>query len=111
MLVWREDKFNPFYFAERVGKNGKVFKMIKIRTMVINASSTGVDSTAADDKRITKIGRILRKYKLDEFTQLINILNGEMSLVGPRPNVQRDVNIYTLIERKLLRKRIIWRRI
>lgn len=103
LLVWREDKFNPFYFAERVGKNGKVFKMIKIRTMVINASSTGVDSTAADDRRITKIGRILRKYKLDELTQLINILNGEMSLVGPRPNVQRDVNIYTLIERKLLR--------
>jgi len=103
LLVWSEDKLNPFYFAERVGKNGKVFKMIKIRTMVFNASSTGVDSTAADDKRITKIGRILRKYKLDELTQLINILNGEMSLVGPRPNVKRDVNIYTLIERKLLR--------
>ncbi len=101
-FVWSEDKSNPFYLALRVGKKGKLFRMIKIRTMVKNASLSGVDSTSADDERITKVGKQIRKYKLDELTQLINILKGEMSLVGPRPNVIRDVNIYTSIERRLL---------
>ncbi len=101
-LVWKQDRSNPFYIAKRVGKRGKLFNMIKIRTMIINAELSGVDSTSSDDPRITKLGKKIRKYKIDELTQFINILNGEMSLVGPRPNVERDVRIYTKIEKRLL---------
>ena len=70
--------------------------------MIINADRSGVDSTSSNDPRITKIGGFVRKFKLDEFTQFINILKNEMSFVGPRPNVRRDVEIYTNIERRLL---------
>jgi len=102
ILIWFQDKENPLYIAERIGYRGKVFKMIKLRTMVVNADLSGVDSTSSNDKRITNLGRIIRKLKLDEFTQFLNILKGEMSLVGPRPNVKRDVNLYTHIEKRLL---------
>ena len=101
-LVWKQDRSNPLYIAKRVGKRGKIFNMIKIRTMIINAELSGVDSTSSDDPRITKLGKKIRKFKIDELTQFINILNGEMSLVGPRPNVERDVRIYTEIEKRLL---------
>ena len=70
--------------------------------MVVNADLSGVDSTSSNDKRITNLGRIIRKFKLDELTQFLNILKGEMSFVGPRPNVKRDVKIYTDIEKRLL---------
>ena len=101
-LVYRQDKHSPFYVAPRVGKNGVMFKMLKLRSMSVNADRNGVDSTSADDSRITPIGHKIRRYKLDEFTQLWNVLIGDMSLVGPRPNVLSDTNLYTDIEKGLL---------
>ena len=100
-LVYRQDKHSPFYVASRVGKNGTMFKMLKLRSMSVNADKSGVDSTSADDIRITPIGHKIRRYKLDEFTQLWNVLIGDMSLVGPRPNVLSDTNLYTDIEKGL----------
>jgi lipopolysaccharide/colanic/teichoic acid biosynthesis glycosyltransferase len=102
LLIYFQDFHSPFYIANRVGKNGKIFKMIKLRSMKINADSSGVDSTSANDSRITPIGLKVRKYKLDELTQLWNVLKGDMSLVGPRPNVKRDTDLYSEIENKIL---------
>jgi len=102
VFIWKQDHYSPFYIARRVGKNGKIFKMVKLRSMVVNADKTGVDSTSGDDPRITWIGHFVRKYKLDEFTQLWNVLKGEMSLVGPRPNVKRETDLYTQVEKGLL---------
>jgi len=102
IAVFLQDYHSPFYVAPRVGRNGKIFKMIKIRSMVINADKSGVDSTSNDDKRITAVGRFIRNYKIDELSQLINVFTGDMSLVGPRPNVSRDVALYTEAERKIL---------
>ncbi len=101
-LIYLQDRSSPFYKAPRVGKNGKIFTMVKLRSMIVGADKNKVDSTASDDARITKVGSLIRKYKLDELTQLWNVLLGDMSLVGPRPNVQRDVNLYSDIEKKLL---------
>jgi lipopolysaccharide/colanic/teichoic acid biosynthesis glycosyltransferase len=105
VLIWLQDFASPFYIAPRVGKNGKIFKMVKLRSMVTNADKSGVDSTGANDKRITPIGKFVRSYKLDELSQLWNVLKGDMSLVGPRPNVQREVNLYTDAESRLLNVR------
>lgn len=102
LLVWRQDKHSPFYVAERIGKDRRSFRMVKIRSMVVGADLSGVDSTAADDMRITPVGRFIRRYKLDELTQFWNVLRGEMSLVGPRPNVRSAVDSYTVEERRLL---------
>jgi lipopolysaccharide/colanic/teichoic acid biosynthesis glycosyltransferase len=102
LIVWIQDWHSPFYVAPRVGKNQKLFKMIKLRSMIINADKSGVDSTSSNDQRITKIGRFIRKFKLDELTQLWNVMIGDMSLVGPRPNVKRETNLYTLQEKILL---------
>ena len=101
-LVWLQDKHSPFYVAPRVGRNKRPFKMIKLRSMVINADQSGIDSTAANDNRITAVGQFIRRYKLDELTQLWNVLKGDMSLVGPRPNVKRETDLYTPVEQKLL---------
>ena len=101
-LVWRQDGHSPFYIAPRMGKDEKPFRMVKLRSMVKNADRSGVDSTAADDMRITRVGHLIRKFKLDELTQLLNVLKGDMSLVGPRPNVQRETDLYTDSENKLL---------
>lgn len=101
-LVWRQDGHSPFYIAPRVGRDGKLFKMIKLRSMVKNADKTGVDSTSVNDMRITKVGHMIRRYKLDELTQLMNVVLGDMSLVGPRPNVKVDTDTYTAEERRLL---------
>lgn len=101
-MIWVEDKSNPFYVSKRIGKNGIEFNFFKLRSMVINADVTGVDSTSSADKRITPIGKIIRKFKIDELPQLLNVLMGEMTLVGPRPNVRNDVNIYTEEEKMLL---------
>jgi lipopolysaccharide/colanic/teichoic acid biosynthesis glycosyltransferase len=104
-LVWIQDWHSPFYIAARVGKNERPFKMLKLRSMIVNADKTGVDSTASNDKRITGVGRFIRKYKLDELSQLWNVLIGDMSLVGPRPNVKRETDLYTIEEKKLLNVR------
>ena len=90
LLIWLQDFKSPFYVAHRVGKFGKLFKMIKFRSMIFNASSSGVDSTADDDKRITNIGKVVRKFKIDEIPQLFNVFMGQMSFVGPRPNVLNE---------------------
>ena len=102
LLVWWQDKHSPFYVAPRVAKNGGTFRMIKLRSMVKNADLSGVDSTGANDMRITAVGHFIRRYKLDELTQLWNVLKGDMSLVGPRPNVKRETDMYTAVERGLL---------
>lgn len=102
VLVWLQDRHSPFYIADRVGRGGTNFRMVKLRSMVIHADTSGVDSTSADDKRITWIGAVIRRYKLDELSQLWNVLRGDMSLVGPRPNVARETCLYTEAERHLL---------
>ena len=91
-----------FYKGVRVGLQGRPFKMFKFRTMVIDADKVGGSSTPEDDPRLTRMGRFLRKFKLDELPQLINVLTGEMSLVGPRPQVQWAVDLYTPEERTVL---------
>lgn len=101
-LVWWQDKHSPFYVANRVGRGDTSFRMVKLRSMVINADKSGVDSTSAADSRITPVGHFIRRFKLDELTQLWNVLIGDMSLVGPRPNVKRETDLYTPVERGLL---------
>lgn len=101
-LVWNEDKGSPFYLAPRVGKGGEIFKMVKMRSMRVGADKTGVNSTSLNDSRITRVGQFIRKWKLDEVTQLWNVLVGEMSLVGPRPNVKVETDAYSAEERGLL---------
>lgn len=90
------------YRGIRVGLGGKLFAMLKFRTMVVNAESLGGSATAADDPRITAVGKFLRRYKLDELPQLLNVLAGDMSLVGPRPEVQKYVNLYSPDEKAIL---------
>jgi len=102
LLIWLQDFHSPFYASPRAGQHGRTFTMIKLRSMIVGADKTGVDSTGADDKRITWVGHIIRRYKLDEFSQLWNVLRGDMSFVGPRPNVLREVALYTEEERHLL---------
>ena len=101
--IYYQDKHSPFYIAKRTGKNNKSFNMIKLRSMIVNAEKSKVDSTSSNDPRITKIGKFIRKLKLDELSQLFNVFIGEMSLVGPRPNVKRETNLYTQVEKNLLR--------
>lgn len=98
----RADGGPALYRGKRVGLDGVVFDMLKFRTMVPNADRIGPDSTANDDPRITKVGAFLRRYKLDELPQLLNVVKGEMSLVGPRPQVEADVALYSPDERRLL---------
>jgi len=102
LLVWIQDYKSPFYIASRVGKAERAFDMVKLRSMVANADKSGVDSTGANDSRITPVGQFIRRYKLDELTQLWNVMKGEMSLVGPRPNVPRETALYTTEEMVLL---------
>jgi len=102
LLIKKDDKGPIFYRGERIGQFGKPFRIFKFRTMVVNADKIGGPSTADDDPRITKIGKFLRKYKLDELPQLINVLKGEMSFVGPRPEVPFYVNMFTEEEKKIL---------
>lgn len=91
-----------FYRGERVGKNGKPFRIFKFRTMVIDAEKIGGSSTAADDKRLLKIGPFLKRFQLDELPQLINVLKGEMSFVGPRPEVKIYIDMLSKEEKKAI---------
>jgi lipopolysaccharide/colanic/teichoic acid biosynthesis glycosyltransferase len=102
ILIWCNDFRNPIYFAKRVGKKGASFNMYKLRSMRVNADLTGVSSTSVDDNRITGIGKIVRRFKLDELMQLGNVFIGNMSLVGPRPNTIVAVYGYSIDERKLI---------
>lgn len=100
-----EDGGPVFYRGLRVGLKGRPFRIFKFRTMVVNAEIIGGSSTADDDSRITKIGKKLRKYKFDELPQLFNVLCGDMSIVGPRPEVKYYTDQYTSEEKAILKIR------
>src|SRR5258708_5215955 len=100
--IKRFDGGPVFYVGRRVGKNGQPFGMYKFRTMVLNADKIGGSSTPDDDPRITPVGKMLRRTKFDELPQLINVVRGEMSLVGPRPQIQWAVDLYTPEQRQVL---------
>ena len=95
-------KGGSFYIQERIGKDGKAFGLYKFRTMRIGADNEGLLTVGEHDQRITRIGHFLRKTKMDELPQLLNVLKGEMSLVGPRPEVRKYVELYTQAQRKVL---------
>jgi exopolysaccharide biosynthesis polyprenyl glycosylphosphotransferase len=102
ILVRMDSKGNAMFVQERSGKNGKIFKMYKFRTMPLSAKKYAKAPIKANDKRITKIGRFLRKTSLDELPQLINVLKGDMSLIGPRPEMPFIVETYSKWQRKRL---------
>ncbi|MDP4266725.1 MAG: sugar transferase [Bacteroidota bacterium] len=102
LLIKLNDGGSVFYMAPRVGLNGKLFHMFKFRTMIVNADKTGVSSTALNDSRITSVGKFLRKYKLDELPQFINVFIGNMSIVGPRPEIKKFTDMYTAEEKVIL---------
>lgn len=103
ILVFLEDFGYPIYCANRVGRNNKDFKMYKIRTMILIADKIGVNSTSNLDNRITKSGSYIRKLKIDELAQFFNVLIGNMSIVGPRPNTRSwGVDLYSTEEMELL---------
>ena len=102
LIIKQEDGGPVFYRGLRIGHHGRPFRIFKFRTMVVNAEIIGGPSTADDDPRITKVGKYLRKHKLDELPQLINVLKGEMSFVGPRPQVQWVVSLYSEEENGIL---------
>jgi lipopolysaccharide/colanic/teichoic acid biosynthesis glycosyltransferase len=102
LLVFLKDFSNPIYISTRVGKNFKNFNLLKIRSMINNADKSGVTSTSSNDKRITYIGKFIRKSKMDEILQLINVIKGDMSLVGPRPQIPSEVKFYSDYEKNLL---------
>ena len=93
---------NIMFLQKRVGKCGKEFDIFKFRTMVTNAERLGKQITVGKDNRITKVGAFLRKYKIDELPQLFNVLKGDMSLVGPRPEVPKYVALYNEEQKKVL---------
>lgn len=97
------DSKGPVFFKQkRVGKNKEIFEIYKFRTMVTDAEKLGKQITVGNDSRITRVGKFIRKCKLDEFPQLINVLKGEMSLVGPRPEVPRYVDLYDEYQEQIL---------
>lgn len=95
MLIASDSRGDVFFRQQRVGKNGKNFLIWKFRTMKLNSEQHGLLSVGSRDQRITRIGYYLRKYKVDELPQLINVFMGEMSIVGPRPEVRKFVDLYT----------------
>ena len=97
-----DDPGPVFYRQVRVGRGGKPFRIFKFRTMVVDADKKGLSITVGQDKRITRMGALLRKTKLDELAQLLNVFAGDMSFVGPRPEVQRYVDLYTPYQRQVL---------
>ncbi|MBL4930257.1 MULTISPECIES: sugar transferase [Clostridium] len=102
ILIKLDSKGPVFFMQTRVGKDEEYFKIFKFRTMVVDAEKQGKQITVGKDSRITKVGAVLRKYKIDELPQLINVLIGNMSLVGPRPEVPKYVDLYTDDQKKVL---------
>lgn len=102
LLVWSHDRQDPIYRQVRIGKNGTPFQLFKLRSMSAAAPGSTSDTTGHNDPRITPVGAVLRKTKIDELPQLWNVLRGDMSLVGPRPQVPREVALYTEVEKGLL---------
>ncbi|HUE79346.1 MAG TPA: sugar transferase [Sphingomicrobium sp.] len=103
LLIWAFDGRSPLYQAVRVGRGNRDFRMLKLRTMTADAELLGGTSTTLSDQRITPLGHMLRRWKLDELPQLVNVLRGDMSIVGPRPNTRRGgVDHYTAEEMRLL---------
>ena len=105
VLIKLDSRGPVFFRQERIGQGLRRFSIYKFRTMVVDAPQIGGPLTAPDDPRITRLGRILRKSKIDELPQLINVLRGEMTLVGPRPEVQQYVNLFRHDYEEILRVR------
>ena len=102
-ILIKLDSTGPVFFRQlRVGRHGKPFRIFKFRSMVVDADRLGGPSTAADDRRITRTGRWIRRFNLDELPQLINVLRGEMSIVGPRPEVPEYVALFNEEEKEIL---------
>src|SRR5215510_1958895 len=91
-----------FYFGTRIGRFGRPFRIVKFRTMVPDAESRGGSCTSMNDSRITSVGRWMRKFKLDELPQMFNVIKGDMSLVGPRPEVQKYTDLFDEEEMQIL---------
>ncbi len=102
IVILFSSKGGVFYRQERIGKDGVPFNLYKFRSMAVDADKLGTLTVGMRDSRITPIGYFIRKYKLDEFPQFINVLKGEMSIVGPRPEVREFVNMYTETQRQIL---------
>jgi len=101
-LIWRDSGHPIFFTQERIGRQFRPFFIYKFRTMVKDASQRGRAITVGDDPRITRVGRLLRKTKIDELPQLLNVLKGEMSFVGPRPEVRHYVDLFRADYEKIL---------
>ncbi|TCS14891.1 sugar transferase [Caulobacter sp. BK020] len=102
-LVWAQDGRSPLFLGVRVGRDGRDFRMVKLRSMTADSEFKGAASTTRSDARITPLGHVLRRWKLDELPQFWNVLRGQMSVVGPRPNTRRGgVDLYTTREMGLL---------
>ncbi|MBO7577896.1 MAG: sugar transferase [Prevotella sp.] len=102
LVICAESKGGAFYIQERIGLNGKPFGLYKFRSMRIGSDSEGLLTIGERDNRITRIGYFMRKTKMDELPQLLNVLKGDMSLVGPRPEVRKYTDLYTEEQRKVL---------
>ena len=102
LAIWIDDPGPVFYRQVRVGRNGRTFRIFKFRSMVMDADKKGLAITVGRDSRITRVGAVLRKTKLDELAQLLNVLFGQMSFVGPRPEVPKYVELYTPYQRQVL---------
>lgn len=102
LAICLESKGGAFYIQERIGLNGKPFGLYKFRSMRIGSDSEGLLTIGERDNRITRIGYFMRKTKMDELPQLLNVLKGDMSLVGPRPEVRKYTNLYTEEQRRVL---------
>ncbi len=106
LAIELDDPGPVFFRQERVGKAGRVFRIWKLRTMIVNATSQGLGlNVSRGDSRITRVGRVLRDFGLDELPQVLNVLTGEMSLVGPRPTLSYQVAHYTALQRRRLEVR------
>lgn len=102
LIIMLESRGGIYYSQQRVGKNNKDFKLLKFRTMRVGSDRHGLLTVGDKDARITRFGYFLRKFKLDELPQLFNILKGDMSIVGPRPEVRKYVDLYDVRQRQVL---------